>query len=139
MPENDLYENAVSITQSVLSQGDTLKGILWHQGEADSQDISKANTYETRITEMITTLRSELNADHVPFIAGELGHFLQNHEQCVYFTKVNQTLRTLKLPRYACAKADGLTDIGDDVHFDGPSLREFGRRYASAYLKQRCH
>lgn len=135
MPDKDLYENAVSITKSVLSQGDTLKGILWHQGEADSKDIPTANSYETRITEMIATLRSELNANHVPFIAGELGHFLQNHEQCMYFTKVNQTLRTLKTPHYACATAHGLTDIGDDVHFDGPSLREFGRRYAAHYLQ----
>ena len=133
MPGHDLYENAVSITKSVLSQGDTLKGILWHQGEADSKDIPTANTYENRLTEMITTLRSELNADHVPFIAGELGHFLQHHGQCVYFTSINQTLRTLNVPLYACAKAKGLTDIGDDVHFDGPSLREFGHRYATHY------
>jgi lysophospholipase L1-like esterase len=28
-----------------------------------------------------------------------------------------------------------LTDIGDTTHFDAPSLRELGRRYAAAYLK----
>jgi hypothetical protein len=139
MPGNDLYENAVSITQAALSNGDILKGILWHQGEADSKDIPTANTYGARLTEMIATLRAELQADHVPFISGELGYFLQNHEQCRYFTKVNQTLRTLKLPLYACANASGLNDIGDDVHFDGPSLREFGKRYAQKYLKLSHH
>ncbi len=139
MPQNDLYENAVSIAKTALSNGDILKGILWHQGEADSKDIPTANTYGTRLTTMISTLRIELQADHVAFISGELGHFLQNHEQCTYFTQINQTLRTLKLPHYACVSAHGLTDIGDNVHFDGPSLREFGKRYAIQYLKMSHH
>jgi hypothetical protein len=139
MPQNDLYENAVSIAKTALSNGNILKGILWHQGEADSKDIPTANTYGTRLTTMISTLRIELQADHVPFISGELGHFLQNHEQCTYFTQINYTLRTLKLPHYTCVSAHGLTDIGDNVHFDGPSLREFGQRYAIQYLKMSHH
>jgi hypothetical protein len=139
MPQNDLYENAVSIAKTALSNGDILKGILWHQGEADAKDIPTANTYGTRLTTMIATLRIELQADHVPFISGELGHFLQNHEQCTYFTQINQTLRTIKLPHYAYASAHSLTDIGDNVHFDGPSLRTFGKRYATQYLKLSRH
>lgn len=135
MPGNDLYENAVTIAKAVLSKGDILKGILWHQGEADSKDIPTANTYSARLSEMITTLRQELQANQVPFVAGELGHFLQKHAQCKYFTHVNQALRNITLPHYACAKASGLLDLGDDVHFDGPSLRTFGKRYATEYLK----
>lgn len=133
MPQNDLYEDAVAIAKEALSDGSPLKGILWHQGEADSKDIPTANSYGTRLTEMITTLRQELNADHVPFITGELGYFLQKHAICNHFTLINQTLRTLNVPRYACASAHGLTDLGDDVHFDGPSLRTFGTRYAQAF------
>ena len=135
MPGNDLYENAVSICKSALSQGDKLKGILWHQGEADSKDMPTANSYGPRLTKMITSIRSELRADHVTFVTGELGYFLQNHGSCKYFTHVNQILRSVKLPNYACAKANGLTDLGDDVHFDGASLREFGRRYCKCYLQ----
>lgn len=135
MPGKDLYENAVAIAKQALTDGNILKGILWHQGEADSKDIPTANTYTARFTHMITTLRQELQADHVPFIAGELGHFLQKHAQCKYFTSVNQSLRNIALPHYACAQANGLVDLGDDVHFDGPSLRTFGKRYALEYLK----
>ena len=135
MPGHDLYENAVSICKTALSQGDKLKGILWHQGEADSKDLPTANTYGLRLTKIITSIRSELRADHVAFVAGELGYFLQNHEACKYFTRVNQILRSLKLANYACARANGLTDLGDNVHFDGASLREFGRRYSKCYLQ----
>ena len=135
MPGNDLYENAVAIAKEALSHGDTLKGILWHQGEADSKDIPTANTYSDRLTEMIITLRQELQADHVPFVSGELGHFLQKHAQCKHFTLVNQALKNIALPNYACASASRLVDLGDDVHFDGPSLRTFGKRYAIEYLK----
>lgn len=134
MPGNDLYENAVSTAKSALSENDILKGILWHQGEADAKDIPTARTYGQRMTDMITTLRQELQANHVPFIAGELGYFLQQHAQCIHFTHVNHTLRNLHLPHYACVRAHKLADLGDDVHFDGPALREFGKRYAQAYL-----
>jgi hypothetical protein len=133
MPGNDLYESAVSTAKTALSDGCELKAILWHQGEADAQDLPTALTYSTRLAQMITALRTELQSDHVPFVAGELGHFLQNHEHCHYFTQVNVHLRALDLARYGCARAHGLTDIGDHVHFDGPSLREFGRRYARIY------
>jgi hypothetical protein len=36
--------------------------------------------------------------------------------------------------RCTCVASDGLTDKGDGTHFDSPSLREFGRRYARAFL-----
>ena len=31
--------------------------------------------------------------------------------------------------------AEGFTSIGDDLHFDTPSLRAFAKGYAKAYLK----
>jgi hypothetical protein len=40
-----------------------------------------------------------------------------------------------KIPRTAFVSAEGLTDKGDQTRFDSESCREFGRRYAEAYLK----
>jgi hypothetical protein len=38
------------------------------------------------------------------------------------------------MPAYGFAASGGLTDLGDNVHFDAKSLREFGVRYAQKYL-----
>jgi hypothetical protein len=38
------------------------------------------------------------------------------------------------VPNVAYVSSDGLVDRGDKLHFDGPSQRTFGQRYAAAYL-----
>ncbi len=136
MPGGDLYENAVSVVQCALRDGGVLKGILWHQGEKDSVNADDANSYGQRLQQMIGRLRKELMAEHVPVVAGELGPFLTNRPQCNFFGIVNQHLWGCveQLPAFTCVSAAGLTDNGDALHFNSTSLREFGRRYADAYL-----
>ena len=58
----------------------------------------------------------------------------------LFFQKVNQALAELaaRNPDMALAKADGLVSNGDYLHFNAPSLREFGRRYFEKY-KELCH
>ena len=135
MPGGDLSEAAVSTAREALADGD-LGGFLWHQGEADSREESVAASYGQRLTAAIGGLREQLGASDTPFIAGELGEFLSEREPAVHFATVNSALAQLgaEVPLYGCASAAGLPDKGDSVHFDSPSLREFGRRYAAEYL-----
>jgi hypothetical protein len=136
MPGADFYVNAVSLARGALADG-TLKGILWHQGESNSENADDANSYGQRLRQMISRLRVELMAEHVPVITGELGPFLANYPPCSsFFNIINQQLRGLveQVPDYACVSAAGLTDNGDALHFNSASLREFGRRYADAYV-----
>jgi len=74
-------------------------------------------------------------AEHVPVITGELGPFLANCPPCNFFGIVNRQLwgGVEQVPAYACVSAAGLTDNGDALHFNSASLREFGRRYATAW------
>jgi hypothetical protein len=135
MPGNELYENAVLTTRQAMING-SIKGILWHQGENDSCNSGDAYDYGKRLKKMVKSLRSDLNAENVPFITGELGNFLRELEEFKYFDLVNQHLRRLEksVLNYGCAAADGLTDNGDQLHFDAKSLRTFGIRYAKKYL-----
>ncbi len=137
MPGADLYNNAVAAAREALSFG-TLKGILWHQGEADSHTQEDAETYGQRLEEMIAVLRADLAAPEVPFIAGELGAFICDYDDgCDFFEIVNNRLRQLSetVPLYACVSAADLKDKGDHIHFDSASSREFGERYAREYLR----
>lgn len=135
MPGADLYANAIAVAKHALADG-VLKGILWHQGEGDSGNADDANSYGHRLQQMISRLRVELMAEHVPVITGELGPFLANCPPCSFFGIVNRQLwgGVEQVPAYACVSAEGLTDNGDALHFNSTSLREFGRRYADAYL-----
>lgn len=135
MPMADLYENAISIARKAMGNGD-LTGILWHQGESDSDNYDDAASYGERFQDMICSLRSELSAERVPVLAGGLGDFLRNRKDSDFFELVNQQLRDLEsnLPGYAFVSAAKLQDKGDFLHFSSVSLREFGLRYARQFL-----
>jgi hypothetical protein len=116
-----------------------VKGILWHQGEADSEDKEKALTYEERFIPILSALKRECALEDIPVIMGELGAFLENYKEgkCKYFPLVNKALAetAAKYSGYALASSEGLESNGDDLHFNASSLREFGRRYFLKYLE----
>lgn len=114
----------------------TLMGILWHQGESDSTD-KLAPGYEAKLHDLISRIRKELGAPAAPFIVGQMGKFDgvpwdAAHEQV---DKAHQELPK-KVKLTACVSAEGLKHRGDKVHFDSPSLREFGKRYFAAFQSQ---
>ncbi|HWA10857.1 MAG TPA: sialate O-acetylesterase [Opitutaceae bacterium] len=125
----ELYRNAVARAREAMKRG-KLAGILWHQGESDAAPEQTAS-YAERFRVMIAQLRTDLGAENVPVIVGELGLFRPAGDP------MNLVLVQLpaRVPRCAFVSAAGLTDKGDKLHFDSPSLREFGRRYAQAWFE----
>jgi hypothetical protein len=134
VPGAELYNNAIE-TFHRASKSSKLKGILWHQGESDSKDLKDAETYGPRLNKMIHQLRHDLHAESVPFISGELGHFISNNNRFPLFNSINHQLSDLKqnVPFYDCVSARGLPDMGDSLHFNSKALRHFGKRYAKAF------
>lgn len=134
----DLYEQAMVRIQAALKDG-TLKGILWHQGEGDSANLEDAETYAARLAQMVHDLREDLASPEVPFVAGKLGEFLTDTKNGApsHWRTVNAQLAKLPelVPQSAVVESTGLKHKGDLVHFDAPSLREFGQRYAKAIRK----
>ena len=128
------WDDALRRAKLALPAG-TLKGILWHQGESDS-NRELAPAYATKLQALIARFRTELRAPNIPFIVGQLGRF-SGAPWNEFKTEVDRAHRELpaKIPRTAVVSAEGLTDKGDKTHFDSESCREFGRRYAEVYLK----
>jgi hypothetical protein len=126
------YPNAVARAKEAMKSG-KLRGILWHQGEADSK-ASLAPTYRDRFSKFIARLRADLGAGDVPVMVGQLGEFYQPDSE--WTKKMVEQLATIPLvvPNAAFVPSSGLKAKSDHVHFDSASLREFGRRYALAYL-----
>jgi len=115
-----LYYEAVRRTRKALENG-VLAGILWHQGEGNRDDAD----YLEKLKDLITDLRSDLNAPELPFVAGEItGEWPVNDQ----LEKLPETV-----PHTAVAGVEGLVTF-DRRHFDTPSMRELGRRYARAMI-----
>jgi hypothetical protein len=124
------YDDALRRAKAALPSG-KLKGILWHQGESDSKS-ELVGSYTQKLEGLINRFRKELSARKVPFVVGTLGDFFVT--RIPEAKDINDQLRQLpnKVKRTACVEATGLTDKGDKTHFDTPSSRELGRRYAEA-------
>lgn len=118
------YDDAVVQLKIALASGQ-LKGIIWHQGEADSSP-EKRKDYLAKLAVMIHSWRSMVNNPNLPFVAGEIGAFNEVHQ--AFNIELN------KLPslvsRTAIAYSDGLIDKGDHLHFDAASATELGKRFA---------
>lgn len=135
MPGADLYEGAMDVAREAARDG-AIKAVLWHQGEHDSKSEVDASSYLRRFTAMVTTLREQLGAPSLPVILGELGAYLSERPDFPHFRIVNEELRKVPdaLPHSAFVSGQGLTDPGDNLHYDSRSLRVLGQRYADAYL-----
>ena len=128
------WDDCLKRARAALKHG-TLKGILWHQGESDSNPELSA-VYEKKLHELIARFRVSLKAPRVPFVAGQMGRWPERSWSAAK-ERVDASHRRLptRVARTAFASARGLKHKGDKVHFDSASYRELGRRYAAAYLK----
>jgi carbohydrate esterase-like sialic acid-specific acetylesterase len=128
------YDDFLVRAKRAMQDG-TLKAILWHQGESDSNAMDAAE-YETRLTELINRMRSDLNAPDLPFIIGQLGRFPAkpwSKDREAVDAAHQAVARKMKNVRFV--SSEGLNSRGDNLHFDTPSLRIFAHRYAEAYLQ----
>lgn len=121
----------------------TLKGILWHQGEGDSNP-KKCNDYGEKLETLIMQVRSLGENKNAPFVAGEIGRFKIKSNKNNYpdlhpapaVVVKNATKRVVKKDGNAAfVNSNGLNHKGDNTHFDAKSYRIFGKRYAKAMQK----
>lgn len=144
-----LYDRAIARANAAIElTGGILRGILWHQGEADSDDQVCADSYEDNLVELVQALRQNIDTDargasargadaDIPFVAGTLSM----GEDQLPFSDVKLTVDAalrnlpnlldytatvngddLAPPQFACGN-------GSCIHFGAAALRELGVRY----------
>ncbi len=126
-----------------------LRGILWHQGEADSDSAFCAGAYEQNIVQLVESLRTNIIVDargsnargpnaNVPFIVGTMSK--GGDVQIFSETKstVDSVHRRIKeiVPFSAVVENDDLVPSngypcgdGGCIHFGSLAYREMGSRY----------
>lgn len=124
------YDEAMKRAK-IASQKGEIKGVLWHQGESDSKP-GQAATYSQKLQELIQNIRKELASPELPFIVATLPDFYVR--KFPEASLVNQALQNLpnQVPNTACISTSDLSHKGDTTHFDSPSARKLGERYARA-------
>ncbi|MEO9514082.1 MAG: sialate O-acetylesterase [Flavobacteriaceae bacterium] len=125
-PGDTLYNEAVNQTKKALKTGGVLKGIIWHQGEANARTYK---AYMPKIIVLIESLRKDYNLPNLPFVAGQLS---PDKPHRLNFNKMILELPN-KVKHTEVVTTENTTTI-DETHFDSESQRLLGKRYAEALL-----
>ncbi|MET0461608.1 MAG: sialate O-acetylesterase [Chitinophagaceae bacterium] len=122
------WNQALIRTKLALTKG-VLKGIIWHQGEADAGG-DKLKAYPEKLVLLVEKFRKVFRLSSLPFIAGELPAF--NKAAPAYNAMLHDVAKQIKF--FAVVPGDGLTANPDGIHIDAGSQRMFGKRYAAEWL-----
>jgi hypothetical protein len=126
------YDDAMKRCRIAMQQG-VLKGILWHQGESDSNAMD-GPLYARRLTELIARLRRELGEPHLLFVAGTPADaFIERKTEARLVIEAIQAVAKAD-ENVLWVSASGLACKDDLVHFNTEAARALGRRYARAVL-----
>lgn len=122
------YDDAEKRIRNAMEKG-TVKGVIWHQGEGDSNEKS-TQVYLDNLQKLIHRVRELVGDPDLPFVVGQLARYRDNYQL------INRELDKLEttVPHTAVVSSEGLWHKGDGTHFDSPSASEFGRRFAHGML-----
>ena len=131
-----LFDHACYLAE-LASRTSEIKGILWHQGEAECSP-ELYSVYAEKLTAMIEAMRKRLGLANVPFLVGGLGDFLKDcplSANLANYTYVNDALKAVaaNVKNVGFVSAEGLGANSDNLHFNSKALREFGIRYYEGY------
>ena len=146
-----LHDRAVARANRVvtgLDGGGVLRGILWHQGEAEVGDPVCANAYGENLAAMVASFRENIDpgarderAD-VPFVLATMSKGTDERGSQLPFPPTKEIIDAVHrnvadiVPFSAVVDADDLVPPaypcgeGSCVHFGAAALREMGARYA---------
>ncbi|NND92300.1 MAG: hypothetical protein HKN42_15685 [Granulosicoccus sp.] len=153
-----LFDRAVTrANMAIDTSGGILRGILWHQGESDSNERC-GDAYAQNIKTLVNRLRTTITTDrrgatmrradsNIPFVAGTMSRGIDSRGDLSTFSPSKQLVdaahRNLpgRVPYTGVSNHDDLTPANgypcgntSCVHFGADALREMGRRYYEALI-----
>ncbi len=116
------YKEALRRARIAARTG-TIRGVLWNQGEYDRGRLAG---FLEALKTLVGNLRADLGVPDLPFVAGGV----------LGLPHVNAELARLpaEMPGTGFASSEGLRGF-DRHHFDGPSQKILGERYAREMLR----
>ena len=126
-----LYSNFLQKAKAAAQNG-TIKGILWHQGESNT-GIKSHVGYKQKLESFFAKVRNDLHEPELPIYMGSLGSYLTKYS-FPFTNEINNDIKSLSATgkNMYLVKTSDFTCLKDTIHFDSPSQRLLGKRFAKA-------
>jgi sialate O-acetylesterase len=112
--------------------GARVKGIIWYQGESDSNDQA-APIYTQNMKDLIASFRKDMGSPNLPFVLVQISRVVNFSFFAKNWNKVQDQQRRLQglIKNVATVPAIDLT-LDDSIHVSGKSMHRLGVRLAQA-------
>ena len=135
-PGDDLYDNLVALTNSVLAGHPDwrLRAMLFQGFETDAKNAMPAATFRRALDRFVRGIRADLRAPRLPIVFGELPPaFVDGHPTDRAAVRDELQCATMRLPYIAVASSRSPSLADDDgLHYSTAGLLLIGGRYAAA-------
>jgi hypothetical protein len=110
-----------------------IRAIIWHQGESDHTAATNDNfvTYKANLATMVQSFRNDLNEPDMYFVCGELS---QLSDRLDFNANVIRTVASY-IENADYIVTTGTSLLSDGIHFDEPSVKLIGERYADKLIE----
>ena len=127
---NTLKATADAAIQDLADDGlsPQVAGMIWLQGERDSQFAEMAAAYEENLTNLIETVREDFSADDMPFIIGRISTYFGDYNAQV---RAAQVAVAEQMDNVGWVDTDDLLWVYDNPgHYNAAGQIELGDRFA---------
>jgi sialate O-acetylesterase len=128
-----------AMLERIRRAGARLRGVLWYQGESDTDELADAQSYAERFDRWIAALRADTGMPGLPVVVVQLARVLPPSTRpgrLIGWDHVKEALGTLpqRTPATAVTSAVDLP-LTDSIHVSTAGLIRLGRRLARLALR----
>jgi hypothetical protein len=133
--EGNFYEHLVKlVSEAAADRKIEVVGMLWMQGERDTENAQHATLYAKNLATLIETARKDFHNPNLIFIAGRVDMPAFDGEP-QSLEAVRSAIANTDLPNYSWVDIDDLPKGDDRLHLNTGAMEIFGNRMADAFLK----
>lgn len=139
--ENDTYRNVTLFSNfeknvALAKKYGMIKGILWHQGEANA-NADLILQYGKNLESLMAKMRTTVDDPSLVILMAQLGSFAEPTEWQQQWDSINAILKdyTTRRENTYLIHTQDLKSKDDHIHFDSESQRKMGKRYAQKFLQ----
>lgn len=146
LPDSVMYRRLISNLDQALEDLRNqnvpceISGLLWMQGESDSETPEMANAYAENLKLFFTAIRKQTNKPDLPIAMGRISSSLLKETPWVFdYTEIVQAAQESVAeqdPHVYIINTDRLSTLDDNTHFDTKAQLKLGKKMAQVLLKE---
>ena len=128
-----MHSAVIPALKAITDRGDVpeMAALFWMQGETDSGNLVAAQAYQSNLHKLIASVRSDVHAPDMQFIAGRVRPVMGAYNGIVR-TAIQNVAENDSLVQWI--DTDDLAVNSDNIHYSATGLTRLGQRFAEAYL-----